>query len=368
MKRVPFAARVVIGAVAALVGINVALGVLDSSTRGADETAPRSSSFSTGATGVGAWAELLRRDGRSTGAVRGDVTRADLDPAATTLVVIDPDTLSRREARRIARFVAAGGRLVAGGESSAPLLELVLGDAPVWASGGSPTGRVTGSSPETVAIARLRSAGGGTWRDTGTSRAVVTNGASALVTVADVGLGRVVAIADPSLLQNQLLDRADNAAFSLTVAGDGRAVRFAEGAHGYGRESGLGAIPDRWKVALALLAAAAVLGAVAAGRRLGPPEETRRALPPPRRAYVDALATTLSRTGRPDVALAGLQADARDRLARRVGLAPEAGPDELRAAGTRLAVPPDEVEALLTPVADDAQALAAGRALARLGR
>src|SRR5262249_61404349 len=113
----------------------------------------------------------------------------------------------------------------------------------------------------------------------------------------------------------------------LNAAGNGRTVARAGGARGCGRAPGRGAIPGRWQAALVGLALAALLGVVAAGRRLGPPEDAARPLPPPRREYIDALAVTLARTNQPAPALAPLQAAARSRLARRVRLpssAPEA--------------------------------------------
>src|SRR5262249_56430956 len=100
-----------------------------------------------------------------------------------------------------------------------------------------------------------------------------------LATVAPVGRGRVIALADPSPLQNRLLAVADNAGFGLVAAGDGRTVAFAEGAHGYGHARGLGAIPGRCQAAPLRLTLAALLGGVAAGRRLGPPADAARPRP-----------------------------------------------------------------------------------------
>ena len=100
-------ARFAVVAVALLLVVNVALQLLDSTTRGADETAPRSSSFSTGSTGVAGWAELLRRNDRSTSAVRGSLTHESLI-SDSTLVVLDPDGVSDGEARDVRAFVESG--------------------------------------------------------------------------------------------------------------------------------------------------------------------------------------------------------------------------------------------------------------------
>jgi hypothetical protein len=356
--------RVAIVLVVLVVVVNVALSLLDSSTRGADETAPRSSSLSTGRNGLAAYAELLRRNDHGTEAQRGDLADGALDPNAT-LVVLDPVGLDREQDQVIRRFVERGGRLVAGGAGTAGLLA-VLFDAPPTSSGlGVTNAEPVGSAPEIAAVRTVRSGGDGSWSDPGATTPILAGGSHVLATVGNVGRGRVVALADPSPLQNRLLATADNAGFGLAAAGDGRAVAFAEGLHGYGRERGLGAIPGRWQAALIGLALAALLGVVAAGRRLGPPEDAGRALPPPRREYVDALAGSLARTRRPAEALAPVQATARERLARQAGLPPAAMERELRAAAARLGWSPADIEALFAPPLTDDDVVAVGNALVR---
>jgi hypothetical protein len=364
-RRLHPAARVAIALVVLVVVVNVALSLLDSSTRGADETAPQSSSLSTGREGLAAYAELLRRNGHDTDAQRGDLSDSDLSPD-DTLVVLDPVGLERDEERAIRRFVEDGGRLVAGGSGNAEfVLDALITDPPVWSFAGVPTAEPVGDAPEVDGLRSVRTADDGSWSDAGSTTPVLGDGSRTLATVADVGRGRVVALADSSPLQNRLLDRADNAGFGLAAIGDGRPVVFAEGAHGYGQASGLGAIPGRWQAALIGLTLAALLGVVAAGRRLGPPEDAARPLPPARREYVDAVAVSLARTKQPAPALGPLQAAARARLARRVGLAPTASEAELRAAVARLGWSPPEVDALFAPPSTDGDVVAAGNALAR---
>jgi hypothetical protein len=364
-RRLHPAARVAIALVVLVVVVNVALSLLDSSTRGADETAPQSSSLSTGREGLAAYAELLRRNGHDTDAQRGDLSDSDLSPD-DTLVVLDPVGLERDEERAIRRFVEDGGRLVAGGSGNAEfVLDALITDPPVWSFAGVPTAEPVGDAPEVDGLRSVRTADDGSWSDAGSTTPVLGDGSRTLATVADVGRGRVVALADSSPLQNRLLDRADNAGFGLAAVGEDRPVVFAEGAHGYGQASGLGAIPGRWQAALIGLTLAALLGVVAAGRRLGPPEDAARPLPPARREYVDAVAVSLARTKQPAPALGPLQAAARARLARRVGLAPTASEAELRAAVARLGWSPPEVDALFAPPSTDGDVVAAGNALAR---
>lgn len=363
-RRLHPAVRVVIVIVALAIVVNIALSLLDSSTRGADDTAPRSSSLSTGREGLAAYAELLRRNDHGTEAQRGNVTATALS-VADTLVVLDPVGFDRVEERAVRRFVERGGRLVAGGAGATGLLAAMLADPPALSSAGVRNAEPVGGAREVAGVFSVRTAGEGSWSSPGDTTPVLGNGSRVLATVATVGRGRIVALADPSPLQNRLLGTADNAGFGLAAAGDGGSVVFAEGAHGYGEASGLGAIPGRWQAALVGLTLAVLLGVVAAGRRLGPPEDAARPLPPARREYVDAVAVSLARTNRPAEALGPLQAAARARLARRAGLPPTASEPQLRAAAARLGWSALETDALFAPVRTAVDVVAAGSALAR---
>jgi hypothetical protein len=363
-RRLHPAVRAVIVLVVLVVVVNVVLALVDSSTRGSDETAPRSSSLSTGRDGLAAYAELLRRNAHDTEAQRGKVT-SDAIAGADMLVVLDPIGLGQDEERAVRRYVEDGGRLLAGGPGATDLLAALFVDPPVWSSAGVRDAEPVGGAREAAGLRSVRTAGEGSWSEPGATTPVLGNASRVLATVARVGRGRVVALADPSPLQNRLLGTADNAGFGLAAAGDARTVAFAEGAHGYGHASGLGAIPGRWQAALVGLTLAALLGVVAAGRRLGPPEDAARPLPPARREYVDALAVTLARTNQPASALAPLQTAARSALARRAGLAPTASEAELRAAASRFGWTADETDALFAPARTAVDVLAAGRALAR---
>jgi hypothetical protein len=184
----------------------------------------------------------------------------------------------------------------------------------------------------------------------GLTPVLVRRGGAPLLVAGEVGRGRLLALADSSPLQNTGLRRADNAALALRLAGpEGRPVVFAESVHGFAPRSGLAALPGRWQVALGGLLLAALLGLLALGRRFGPPERADRELPPPRRAYVDAVAATLRRTKTTSSATAPLRAAPR----RRSPAGPPAvgrAPDDIQAAATRTAAGrPDESAALDRP-------------------
>jgi hypothetical protein len=210
----------------------------------------------------------------------------------------------------------------------------------------------------------VRTAGLDGWVNPGSMHVVAQRDGAVVVASERVGAGIVVALADPSPLQNRLLDRRDNAAFGLGLAGAGRRVAFLESYHGYGRSSGLRALPLAWLLLLSGLALAGLVYLLARGRRLGPPEITERELPPPRREYVDSLAGVLARTTR-DEAIAPVRRSAREALLRRAGLPADAGDDAVREAARRFEV---DADSLLRTARTDDDVLAVGRALARIGQ
>jgi hypothetical protein len=334
-----------------------------------EPSGPPSSSLATTPGGLAAWASLLERRGHPVRRLRE--RPADRLPApSTTLVVADPKSLGRGDPEAIARFVRRGGRVVVAGRATGQLLARV--------TGGPVPGRATrgpriatpgaGRAPEARDVGRVEAARAVGWRPAprGLTPVLVRRGAAPLLVAGEVGRGRLLALADSSPLQNTGLRRADNAALALRLAGpEGRPDVFAESVHGFAPRSGLAALPGRWQIALGGLLLAALLGLLALGRRFGPPERADRELPPPRRAYVDAVAATLRRTNDPVAATAPLRAAARAEAARQAGLPSDATPAEIQAAATRLGLPPDEVEALGEQAGQDA-VLAGGRALARL--
>ncbi|HEV8625665.1 MAG TPA: DUF4350 domain-containing protein [Acidimicrobiia bacterium] len=330
-----------------------------------------SSSYSYRPDGASAWAELLNRFGRPVERLRGDLVPAVLDPAAT-VVVLDAPGLTDNETEALGGFVRQGGHLVAGGAGADTLLEAVVDEPPLLAEEGarnaSPVG--TPPAPEVEGVRTVRAGRLGSWEVAGGLRPILAGDLGRVIAVAgDSGSGRVVALADPSPVQNGFLAVEDNAAFALGLVGDpDRRVLFAEGAHGYGESEGLAALPRRWRLVLAGLGLAAGIWLYARSRRFGPPEDEARPLPPPRWAYVDAVAGTLARTRRPQEAAEPVRRRARELIARRAALPPDAGPDDLYQAAIRLGVPADEAAAALGSPGptEEATVLAAGRALARL--
>lgn len=360
--------RWLIGALVAIVALNAGLAVLNRLTRA--PSGPASSSYATAPAGVAAYADLVARAGHP-------VRRLRMAPSARTLagagtvVLLDPRDVTPEQARALAAHVRAGGRLVTGG--AGPWLEFLLGrraPRPGAASASLQSAHVVAPAPEVAGVTRVATAGAGVWdRARGWLPVLGAPGRGALLVAGRLGRGRVALLADPSPLQNALLDRADDAALGLALAGPPHAtVTFVEFAHGFGRSSGLAALPARWRWALVVLVLAALTWMLSRARRLGPPESLERPLPPPRRAYVDALAGTLARTRRPDEASAPVAAAARARLGARARLPEGATRAEWTEAGAAAGLGDEEVAALLEPATGEDAVLARGRALAQITR
>lgn len=328
---------------------------------------PRSSSYATAPEGLAAYAELLGDYGHSVRRVRRSPSEAGLDPAST-VILLDPDPMSDRDVGALHGFLRRGGRLVAGGAYPDRWLEKLLEPAPEWTLRAAGRARPIVPVPEVAGVSVVESAGPGSWReDTGQALPIVAGEHGSIIAVASVGPGRAILVADPSPLQNRLLDRADNAALGLALAGDKeRTVRFLESVHGYRPASGFAAVPWSWRFALGGLALAALTLMVARGRRLGPPEPEGRELPPPRRVYVESLGAVLARTKRPGEALEPVRAEVRRQLARRADLTTLEDDEALRAAGRRAGLTDEELASVLGQLSGKAGVLATGRALAKL--
>jgi hypothetical protein len=363
-------ARAVVAIVAFFVVANVA-ALLVSTVR-PEPSGAGGSAYATQPRGAAAYAELLRRNGHALSYLRDDLAQTRLDPA-TTVVLLDAPDVARGDRDALARFVRAGGRLVAGGEDAG---RGVLPRAPTWSPAGpkvtiaSAPGTVgAGGVPETRTVRRVQSAGdGGFTLLHGAQAALGQN--PALLAVARAGRGRALLLADSAPLQNRLLARADNAALGLALAGPrGRPVLFVESVHGFGQETGLAALPSRWRWALAVALLAALVALLSQARRLGPAEQTGADPPPARREHVEALALALRRAREPQVALQPVREAARAQVIRRAALAPDVGDEALGDAARRLGFQEDEVAAIMSepgnhsPSGDVSGAL--GRALAR---
>ncbi len=297
--------RFALGVVVFLVAINL-VAVLISSVR-PQPSGEDASAYATQPQGVAAYAELLQRNGHPVRYLREPLDEARLDPSAT-LVVLDAPALDGGERSALRRFLRGGGRLVAGGEDAG---RGILARPPLWTPDGQLLTGPTNPVPETRDVRLVSSDGGGGFASLGGSVGALGE-RGVLLAVAQAGPGRALLLADTSPLHNRLLASTDNAALGLALAGPSRRpVVFAESVHGFGRASGLAAIPSRWRFALAIALLAAVLWLLSQARRLGPPEEDGGDPVPARLEHVDALALALRQVKDPAAAVEPVRAAAR---------------------------------------------------------
>lgn len=356
--------RVVSVLIAAALALNLAGFVIDDLMRGRRE-GPPSSSFATDATGLAAYVELLDRNGYEVDLSGDPPSAADLD-SGWTVFVLDPPEIPAAEVAALRRFVSSGGRLVVGGSSEewAGLIDHL----PEWAQSSSAgVLRPVVPVPEVEGVDTAVAGGDAVWIDPAGTLPALGDPATPVLSVASPDDGRVAFLADASPLQNRWLPRADNAALGLSLAGDPeRPVVFIESFHGYAEATGFGAIPLRWRWALALLAVAGAAWMAAHARRLGPPDRVDRALPPARRRFVDALGATLSRTPHKHEAIEPLLERGRALLRRRLHLDPTAGDPEIKAAAESSEKLAAEAAAVLSRIRSEHDVLRAGRAIATL--
>jgi len=362
VQRVPIVVRVLVVLVVAVVLVEIVNQSLDRSFGGNPSGRP-GSSYTTATGGLAAYADLLRHYGHPVTRQRGDLTDGVL-PAGATLVILDPDVLTENDAGVALQHVVNGGRLIVGGKNAGRYLRLLRDKPPKWTT--SADDRFHATQPPFDTAGTVETAGDGAWSAPGSSDVVMGPRDNALLTHEHVGRGDMWFVADASLLTNQYLDRAGNAAFGLLLAGErGQGVVFAEGVHGFAEKRGFAAIPGRWKWMFLGIALAVIVFAWARGHRLGPPEDAERPLPPARGEYVDALATTLERTRDPVAATAPVRGAVYASVVQRAALRDGAKGADLERAARAVGLADDEVRVLVHGVATDEDVVVLGRALAR---
>jgi hypothetical protein len=318
---------------------------------------------STALTGTHALVELIESFGS-----RVDVP--DRFPVDADVAVVFQDVIPDDLTDDVEDWVAKGHTLVIGDPraESAPPAEL-LNPAAAAALGGGPLprGRCTVDpladareldlSDVTVAAAYL---------DDGVADVCFATGRHAFVRVEDVGAGHVVGLAGAGVLQNRSLGRADNAVLAMDLIAPRRGTRVAVLTAGAfptsGRQGEVGSLGDLLtapvRLLLAELAVAAVVFALASGRRLGRPMVEAQPVQIAGSELVAAVGDLLRQQRDPDRTASILRGDLRRTLAQRTGLPPDAPPAAVaEAVAARTGRPVEEVRALLTdfPVGGDAE-------------
>ncbi len=353
-----FRGRVALGLLSALGAVVLLQLITAGSGDPEGRTAPSGSSYSTNPEGSKAFRRLLEVNDFDVVITRVGFSEVAPDPAAT-VIVIGGEPLPAGDETALRSFVSDGGRLVI---SNQPL-EGIIGTALRTTRIETTTAEPTLPHPAITGIERVHVPDRTVFAEPGPLLPVVGPADSPAVGTVDIGNGSVWAVADPSILSNGALDASDNAALALALAGSPtRLVLFAEFNHGYAPIGGLASLPGRWRVALWMAVIAGIVWMVSRGRRLGPPEQPRRPLAPPRSAYVAAMATSLGRTGE----LADATVAVRDRIRRELRRRGGDDPASVARIANQLDVDPEVIVRAMRPPTGPADALAAGRVLAKL--
>jgi hypothetical protein len=277
-------------------GVLLVAGLFQSAPQPQPRDGPSGSSYATHDSGTAALATLLERNGFEVSRTRTPV--AELPPAPQDVVVlVNGGILDRDDVRALNDFIASGGRFIAIDSR----LDGIVANTP-----DRPTNTSTEASSllsvgpfaavETTTPVRV-------WPAAGSLLPLVGNEDGTLVGIDTSRGGAVVAVADSSVVENGRLGDGDHALLAIQMIGETEGtVRFLEYVHGFTRPTGLSALPARWKQGLLVASLAGVVWLVARGKRFGPVEKTARDLPPPRSAYVDAIAATLATGADPEVA------------------------------------------------------------------
>ncbi len=260
----------------------------------------------------------LRRLLESTG---HEVSVADV-PDGDAAFFVTFDLREDDETDALLDWTSAGGRLIVADPTSAILRHAGIGVA--GSLGGAERRGLPARcvAPHSAAAPRLYVMGTGSalMSAPGGLPCYHAAGGAYLIT-RPVGAGILVAIGGTSAISNELLGDGDNAAFAITLFGDQRRVVFASPGPPGRRPSGLWeALPNRGRVMVILLVAAAFAFALARGRRLGNAVEEIPVAAIPA-SELSAATARLYRTARAG-AFAGsvLRRAARRRIAHRLGL------------------------------------------------
>jgi hypothetical protein len=294
-----------------LAGLLLVVGLFQSATESSPTDGPAGSTYSTADDGTAAFAALLEQNGYDVEHWRVPLTARPPQPT-DVVVVINGNLLDIDDSTTLLAHLESGGRVVAIGSTwLAGMLESPPGEYETTDEASRPLLPFAGfdSISETT--------GNVVWSGTGSMLPVVGNRNGTLAAVQYIGQGQLVAISDASIVSNAGLSQVDNALLGvLAVGAPGPTVKFIEYLHGFEQPAGLAALPTRWKQALLVLALAGLVWLLSHAKRLGPPQQVERPLPPPRAAYVDAVAATLA-ASQSDDATASLQHQIDVELARR---------------------------------------------------
>lgn len=342
-----------------LVGAGVAIVVLAvlSFLLSSADTGPRiaGSSYSSQSSGTRAAYLVLKELGHDIERSFDPIASIARDPAATTIVLANPEQPpSSQDVRALREFMHRGGVVLAFGRTAGRFLPAVSNRPPVPSDDAR---QFAAALPGALTRgAETLSARGGSAPLTESSYAVVYGTAKdpGLV-VARIGAGRATWCLDETPVQNDGIARAHNVRVLSNAAGrpGERRILWDEHYHGERRSlwSYVAGTPLAWGVAQFGIAALAMLAGVA--RRRGP---VRPRFVEPRTSpleLVDTMGALYERAGAAGAAIETVRARLRRRLAAAAGL-PSTAPDEqlVDAAAARIGIDRQRTRSALAAAAE----------------
>jgi hypothetical protein len=287
-----------------------------------------------------------------------------VDPPSTGTFLLVADERSRGQDEDLLRWVEAGGRLVVTDPGSE--LFSILGASTSRAGVfGTSTLATDCVRPEILGVARLEISSSDHVLSVPSGAGCFAVGSRSYAEFVRHGSGVVVLLGGFSFLDDQLLREADNAVFATSVLGGGP-VTFGPPRAVDASASPWALLPSRAKTVVWGVILAVLVFAVARGRRLGRPVPEDPLSPIRSSELVDATARLYRRAHATAFCADVLRRWTADRLARRLGIAPDVEPRRISGAIARSAgVDPAVVEhALAGPdPTDDQQLVALGREL-----
>lgn len=261
----------------------------------------------------------------------GAPTRDGPDPPAsgTFLLVADARTPPQEEV--ILTWVERGGNLVVTDPGSALFGRFGVTSSRVGVFG-TTTVEPGCVRPETVGVGRLEiSAVDGVLSAPAAGHGCFSLGAKSYALFVPYGRGKIVLVGGSSFMTDHLLNHADNAVFAEALLGEGPVV-FGPPAPPDASASVWQVLPSRAKVAVWELVVAALVFALARGRRLGRPIPEEPLSPIPSGELVHATARLYRRARAAAFCGDEVRRWTADRLARQLGVSPDT--DRHRLAGT----------------------------------
>jgi hypothetical protein len=275
------------------------------------------------------------------------------------------------EAQSISGWVEAGGVLVYASEGPDASLESALnlsrGQGPV-------AGEEDAAAPVLAGVHRLSGFALALPFELHSQQvAILRNHAHAVLgLIADLGRGRIVALADPLPLCNGYLDRGDNGRFAADLLGlTSGPIVFDEYHHvPVGASGETDFLTTPWGAALGWAAFVIFLGLALRGRAFGPRVPIAGARDRSTAEYPAAIGSLLRRAGARQVTLGVLAAGARRAVAERLGLGRDVQdrrfPETLARRAPELAARLAETESRIPTAVTDRDVLAVSRELHEL--